>query len=118
MNALLDTHTFLWWVVDAPQLSKTAKDFIANPNNKIFFSTASAWEIVIKVGTGKLILSEEPATYITSRLTSQNYLLPRHEYKHRVQYQQLYKDRQQNNRVCLNVAPSPLEQHNPIFAFE
>ncbi len=25
MNALLDTHTFIWWVTDAPQLSETAK---------------------------------------------------------------------------------------------
>jgi PIN domain nuclease of toxin-antitoxin system len=30
MNALLDTHTFLWWVTDAPQLSETAKAFIAD----------------------------------------------------------------------------------------
>jgi PIN domain nuclease of toxin-antitoxin system len=56
MNALLDTHTFLWWVADAPQLSETARSFIANPDNKIFFSVASGWEIIIKVGTGKLIL--------------------------------------------------------------
>jgi PIN domain nuclease of toxin-antitoxin system len=73
MNALLDTHTFLWWVADAPQLSKTAKDFIANPNNKIFFSTAGAWEIVIKVGTGKLILPEESDTCITSRLANNRF---------------------------------------------
>jgi PIN domain nuclease of toxin-antitoxin system len=77
MNALLDTHTFLWWVADAPQLSKTAKHFIANPDNKIFFSAAGAWEIVIKVGTGKLILPEESDTYITSRLANNRFeILP------------------------------------------
>jgi PIN domain nuclease of toxin-antitoxin system len=54
MKALLDTHTFLWWVADAPQLLETAKNFIANPNHQIFFSVASAWEIIIKVETGKL----------------------------------------------------------------
>jgi PIN domain nuclease of toxin-antitoxin system len=68
MNALLDTHTFLWWVTDAPQLSETARSFIANPDNKIFFSVASGWEILIKVGTGKLSIPDEPNIYITSRL--------------------------------------------------
>jgi PIN domain nuclease of toxin-antitoxin system len=68
MNALLDTHTFLWWVMDAPQLSETAKTFIANPDNKLLFSVASAWEIIIKVNTGKLNIPEEVGTYITNRL--------------------------------------------------
>ncbi len=40
MNALLDTHTFLWWVMDAPQLSETAKTFIANPDNKLLFTVS------------------------------------------------------------------------------
>ena len=68
MNALLDTHTFLWWVADAPQLSDPAKSFITNPDNTIFFSVASAWEIIIKVGTGKLNIPEEPNSYIKSRI--------------------------------------------------
>ena len=32
MKALLDTHAFLWWVLDKPELSKTARDFIVNSN--------------------------------------------------------------------------------------
>jgi PIN domain nuclease of toxin-antitoxin system len=89
MNALLDTHTFLWWVADAPQLSKNAKNFIANPDNKIFFSAAGAWEIIIKVGTGKLILPEEPATYITSRLESNRFKILPIELSHTLQIAKL-----------------------------
>jgi PIN domain nuclease of toxin-antitoxin system len=73
MKALLDTHTFLWWVADSPQLSETAKNFIANPNHQIFFSVASAWEIIIKVGTGKLNIPEEPTAYITSRVADNRF---------------------------------------------
>jgi PIN domain nuclease of toxin-antitoxin system len=54
MNALLDTHAFLWWVVDDPQLSDTARAIISDPSNTIYFSVVSAWEIIIKKGTGKL----------------------------------------------------------------
>jgi PIN domain nuclease of toxin-antitoxin system len=89
MNALLDTHTFIWWVADAPQLSKTAKAFIANPDNKIFFSAASAWEIVIKVGTGKLTLPKEPDIYITSRLTSNRFQILPIELSHTLQIAKL-----------------------------
>lgn len=73
MRALLDTHTFLWWVTDAPQLSDTAKAAIADPGNLLFLSSASVWEIVIKVGTGKLLLPEEPGTYIPSRMASNRF---------------------------------------------
>jgi len=29
MKGLLDTHTFLWWNLDDPQLSKTAREFLS-----------------------------------------------------------------------------------------
>jgi PIN domain nuclease of toxin-antitoxin system len=89
MNALLDTHTFLWWVADAPQLSKTVKDFISNPDNKIFFSAASAWEIIIKVGTSKLTLPEESDIYITSRLTSNRFQILSIDLSHTLQIAKL-----------------------------
>ena len=73
MNILLDTHTFLWWVAEDAQLSLKAKEIIANPDNKIYFSVVSAWEIVIKVGIGKLSLSEPPETYIPSRTTDNQF---------------------------------------------
>jgi PIN domain nuclease of toxin-antitoxin system len=74
MNALLDTHAFLWWVVDDPQLSDTAREIIADPSNTIYFSVVSAWEIIIKTGTGKLYLPEAPETYIPSRIASNHFM--------------------------------------------
>ena len=73
MRFLLDTHTFLWWVADDPQLSLSAKTIISNPDNEIYFSVVSAWEIIIKVGTGKFSLSEPPEIYIPSRITSNQF---------------------------------------------
>ena len=69
MKALLDTHTFLWWNKDDPQLSLPAREFISDGQNEIFLSAASVWEIVIKTAKGKLILPEEPSTYIAARMS-------------------------------------------------
>ena len=69
MRGLLDTHTFLWWNLNDPQLSETAREFISDGRNQIFLSAASAWEIAIKFGKGRLELPEEPVQYVAQRLT-------------------------------------------------
>ncbi|MCB8943515.1 MAG: type II toxin-antitoxin system VapC family toxin [Ardenticatenaceae bacterium] len=68
MRVLLDTHTFLWWNLNAPELSETARECIADEQNEIFVSAATAWEIGIKYGQGRLELPEPPDQYIATRL--------------------------------------------------
>lgn len=51
---LLDTQVFLWWLTDHPSLGKRAKAAIADPQNQVFVSAATAWEISIKKALGKL----------------------------------------------------------------
>ena len=74
MKALLDTHTFLWWNLDAPQLSTAARHFIGNGENEIYLSAASAWEIAIKYGKNRLELPEAPELYIAKRLAQHQFL--------------------------------------------
>lgn len=54
MNLLLDTHTLLWWLYDDPKLSGQARTAIEKPDQRVFVSSASAWEITTKVRIGKL----------------------------------------------------------------
>ncbi len=54
MNLLLDTHVLLWWFDNNPKLSLNARQAIANPNNLVFVSAVTAWEITIKTALGKL----------------------------------------------------------------
>jgi PIN domain nuclease of toxin-antitoxin system len=68
VKALLDTHTFLWWNTDDPQLSRAARDFITDGHNELYFSAACAWEIAIKASRGKLVLPEPPEKYVATRL--------------------------------------------------
>ena len=54
MNLLLDTHTLLWLTEDSPNLSRSARAVITDQANRVRYSVASLWEIVIKVGLKKL----------------------------------------------------------------
>jgi PIN domain nuclease of toxin-antitoxin system len=58
MRFLLDTHTFLWFIQDDPQLSLLARSRIEDSANELFISAATCWEIAIKVSIGKLTLTE------------------------------------------------------------
>jgi PIN domain nuclease of toxin-antitoxin system len=69
MRAILDTHAILWWVTNNPQLSQTVRDIIADPDNTLYLSVASSWEIIIKFNTGKLPLPEPPTQFIQSCLS-------------------------------------------------
>jgi PIN domain nuclease of toxin-antitoxin system len=51
---LLDTHTFIWAMLETSKLSKNVKDIISNRNNEIFISTVSFWEITLKASIKKL----------------------------------------------------------------
>lgn len=54
MRVLADTHSFLWWLAGSRRLSGAARDVIANPDNSVLVSAASAWEITTKHRLGKL----------------------------------------------------------------
>lgn len=54
---LLDTHTFIWWIEDSPQLSKKIRKILENLENDCFLSLASCWELAIKSSIGKIKLS-------------------------------------------------------------
>lgn len=56
MTLLLDTHTFLWFVLNEAQLSASARALIADPNNEILISPMVYWEIAIKISIGKYVL--------------------------------------------------------------
>ncbi|MEW5968060.1 MAG: type II toxin-antitoxin system VapC family toxin [Pseudomonadota bacterium] len=54
MKLLLDTHALLWWWTNDPKLSDAARRAIADEDNQVLVSAASAWEIATKHRLGKL----------------------------------------------------------------
>jgi len=53
MRLLLDTHIFLWCVKDDKQLTKAAREMLADAD-EVYVSSASIWEAAIKAKLGKL----------------------------------------------------------------
>ncbi|HOZ79453.1 MAG TPA: type II toxin-antitoxin system VapC family toxin [Ferruginibacter sp.] len=56
MNLLLDTHTFIWFIEDSPELSGKARNAIEAQSTINYISVASLWEIAIKASLNKLQL--------------------------------------------------------------
>jgi len=70
VKLLLDTHTFIWSIEDDKRLSQKAKKVIEDPDNEIFLSIASLWEMSIKISIGKLELKkpyEEVISYVRKK---------------------------------------------------
>jgi len=64
MKLLLDTCTFLWLILDTEELTDRVKDLFADPDNEVFLSVVSTWEIAVKYAIGRLDLPEESRFYI------------------------------------------------------
>ncbi len=53
MKLLLDTHALLWWLLDDPELPRSARRAIERAD-VVRVSAASIWEVAIKQRLGKL----------------------------------------------------------------
>lgn len=68
MKMLLDTHTFLWWIANDPQLSLRARQIMEAADTEPFLSAASGWEIAIKSRLGKLKLPADLQGFVAEQL--------------------------------------------------
>ena len=74
---LLDSHTFLWFVEDDPRLPATVKALLEDEERGLWLSAASAFEIAIKHGLGKLPLDVPLRTLLDETLRANDIgLLP------------------------------------------
>jgi PIN domain nuclease of toxin-antitoxin system len=60
---LLDTHVFLWLLVEPERLGAHLQS-LEDPANELFLSAASSWEIAIKSELGRLELPDDPQRYV------------------------------------------------------
>jgi len=57
MNFLVDTHVLIWSIGSSEKLSVKVKHVLEDPNNNIFVSAISFWEISLKYALGKFPLN-------------------------------------------------------------
>jgi len=71
---LLDTHTFLWWLMGDGALSAAAREGIEAPRSAVFVSASSAWEIATKRRIGKLSIASAIVADLEGTIADQNFL--------------------------------------------
>lgn len=64
MRLLLDTVTFLWVISDGPDLSGRVRELVVDPENDVYLSAVSAWEIAVKHALGRLPLPDLPERFV------------------------------------------------------
>ena len=67
MNLLLDTHIFLWAVSAPESLPRKMHRALTNPDNSVFVSSVSAWEVAVKKQLGKLDAPADLFDEVTQR---------------------------------------------------
>jgi PIN domain nuclease of toxin-antitoxin system len=72
VRLLLDTHTLLWWVIGDPSLSDAGRRRIVQAH-EVFVSAATAWEMAIKVGLGRLPVAIDLVNDFENELGKDNF---------------------------------------------
>ena len=67
MRFLIDSHPLLWWVEASPALGGDAHAAITDATNEVLISSASLWELTIKIASGKLSLPTELETMVANQ---------------------------------------------------
>jgi PIN domain nuclease of toxin-antitoxin system len=73
MRVLLDTHAFVRFELEDPQLSEIGRGTIADASNDVLVSAATAYEIGLKASLGRLTLPEPAETYVPSRIALEGF---------------------------------------------
>jgi PIN domain nuclease of toxin-antitoxin system len=68
---LLDTVIWLWSVDSIEKMNEACRKILENGREEIYFSAASAWEVSIKAGLGKLHLPSSPAQCVPAFMAKQ-----------------------------------------------
>jgi PIN domain nuclease of toxin-antitoxin system len=75
MRVLVDSHVFLWAVLEDPRLSLHAREIWLDEQNQLLISAASLWEIAIKVGLGKLAIDRPLKEFYAEELAKNSLIL-------------------------------------------
>ena len=67
---LLDTHILLWSLLDPERLSANIATELEDPDNAIWISPITTWEVIILAEKGRIKLDDEPVNWMKNVLQS------------------------------------------------
>jgi PIN domain nuclease of toxin-antitoxin system len=66
LKLLLDTHIWVWTVLEPARLSRRVRSAVARANNELWLSPISAWEVLTLAERGRIKLGDEPTKWVTA----------------------------------------------------
>ena len=69
MNLLLDTHIWLWSLLDPDRLSLRARNQLTDPAHTLALSPVSIWEALVLAGKERVLLHPDPWSWIRTALS-------------------------------------------------
>jgi PIN domain nuclease of toxin-antitoxin system len=68
MHLLLDTHIWIWSVLDPKRLSARVTKELLNPANQLWLSSVSVWELILLNNKRRIELDGEPREWVSRTL--------------------------------------------------
>ena len=75
MRLLVDSHVFVWTLLNDPRLSPKARRTLRSDEHELFFSIVSLWELSIKIRLGRLRTLTSSVAYLHDELSANNITL-------------------------------------------
>ena len=69
MSLLLDTHIWLWSLLDPQRLCGRARNELTDPANTLALSPVSVWETLVLAEKDRVLLRPDPWSWIRTALT-------------------------------------------------
>ncbi|MDM8525700.1 type II toxin-antitoxin system VapC family toxin [Desulfococcaceae bacterium HSG8] len=68
MKLLLDTHIWLWSLLESGKLGRDIPEALENRNNELFISPITIWETMLLAEKGRIRIDLSPKEWITEAL--------------------------------------------------
>jgi PIN domain nuclease of toxin-antitoxin system len=75
MKLLLDTHIWLWALLDPSRLGEDVRAALGSPDNEIWLSPVSVWEALVLAERGRIAVSGDTSAWVRQMVSA----VPRRE---------------------------------------
>lgn len=69
MKLLLDTHIWLWSLLEPDRLSDAAIQVLRDSETELFLSPVSIWEVTVLVAKGRVVLTSDVVEWVSEALS-------------------------------------------------
>ena len=70
MKLLLDTHIWLWGLLDPDRLSRSVREALESADNELWLSPISVWEALMLVERGRISVNRPATEWVAEGIIS------------------------------------------------